>query len=147
MYHRRNVLGIIGCSVGLVAGCGAYDFPRYRRLGFEHLKIDGRDSNYEIEARVRVEAEPEDEEWATFHQVGFIVTTKTGDRVCSTTLGEVTTELRRIDLTCAQFPYAISLKAEESPCDVDTEIERAIYDGKHDEKRVWRVTEQECTKK
>lgn len=138
MYRRRDAIGIIGSSVGLIAGCGAYDFPRQRSLAPTRMTVEQNGCewvlNVTVEATITgyVASSSGD-----FHDVKVVAYARNSRLVCEKQIGDIRNDQdvneRQIDVRCSGFPYLITLDATETPCDEDTIIPVAVYSGKYED--------------
>lgn len=145
---RRKVIRVRFTAGTLaLSGCFVPDAEqRNRFLGFEDIEVVDRDGDrYTVRVVPRTSLVGGDG-WARFHDVLVIGLDEEGDVVCESRRGTITKSdtLDAVSLNCNGFPHTIRYDARESTCSEDTEIARAEYDGKRDERHVWRSVEPEC---
>lgn len=149
---RRRKFLRTGCAVsaGLVAGCGAADYPKGRALLFGGINAsENPDGSYRVRINPRKSNTGGSDEWETFHNVTLLGYSDNDELVCRKRLGTIdhtrTGVLEAVTLNCSEFPGIITYRADESPCDDDTEIAYAEYRRDDDGDPYWYLSEKrEC---
>lgn len=129
---------MLAASLSVIAGCGAFDYPRQRSLIPTRMQVERRNGTWEltvsVEATITGFADVEEN---SFHDVTLLVYSSEGERVCKEVVGDMIPSGRTIDVEvttrCTSFPHVITFAADESPCDSNTVIRIARYEGKSED--------------
>lgn len=152
---RRRVLGgFVGTLVPSLAGCTPVHPPPRKRLIIYFTDsetatngVEKRDSTWVVDLTLVNDFSSRTES-GNFHDVRVVGYSREGNEVCSEQVGPVTYEnaSRRAGVTvrleCPAFPYEITTKARETPCDDNVEIQILRYD---DERDGYRVMDRGCS--
>lgn len=145
---RRELGRRVGVALPLVgSGCITYDYPSEREITFRGTEvIQAEAGSYSIEVTLLMSATGRSETWRAFHNVTITAYSVDNSVVCSEQIGDLTEpgQQQTVQLNCDGFPHTITVSADETPCDEDTFLSKAVYDGRRDGARVWDVTDQEC---
>lgn len=147
--RRRRILAGLATGVGVSGvGClGAVDYPRHRDLGFNEIELlDQSDSGYTIRVTPEMSWAGESEEWATFNDVRLAGYSESDGMLCEAKLGDLVGRgaMEPVTLTGEELPHVLRYEADETPCDEDTLIEKAVLVGRSDGEPTWRIGDEQC---
>lgn len=143
MKRRTALTTGVGAVTALTSGCGAYDFSAHRSLSPIRTSVEQSNSNWILNTSVNAEAngfvDPAKE---AFHDVVLLVYSEAWNLISSKEVGDITdiagAEIVPVTVTCPEFPYHLTFDATESPCDPNTVIRIATYDGTFENTgRIW----------
>lgn len=134
---RRHLLQAVGAAgISSLSGCGAWDFSRKRSLRAEEISIAQQQEEWQLTATVENKATGFDSSEGGFSNVTLVGYSKSGDTVCTESIGDVPSTgdgaTRTVRTTCTTFPFTITFSADESVCEDDTEILVSIYQGRRE---------------
>lgn len=140
--RRRLLRSTAALLPALIAGCyGASDYPRHRSLSLRRISVqEERSIDFDFTLQIVKSATGEDEEkWNTFHDVRVVGYSESGELVCEKVIGDVSRngESGNVSVTCSGFPHLFTFDTAESPCEEDTEVAIATYQGRLDGDHYW----------
>lgn len=147
MYRRAYLAAGCWLALGPATGCIEVDPQvRERFLGFRRIEYEARpESRHALTVTPRASLVGDDD-WAQFRNVSLVGLTESEDVACERELGTVreSGELAPVEMVCTGFPRTITYLADESPCDEDTEISRAVYEGRREGEHTWSAEAKRC---
>lgn len=130
----------------MLAGCP--DFPQHREISAESIAAEKTDSTWRLHLTVENDNTIGNDR-ANFHDVVVLVYSGERTEIASREIGVLPFDRNVNDglsmtLDCPEFPYIVTLDAEETPCDENAAIVVARFDGKQDGEYVWSTDYREC---